>query len=265
MLIAHLCFETEAAGETKVRLTDRAFRFDVHENGRVVCDVPRGYPAQFEIRGSGGRWTIADETFDGVFVNGPMDPAENPEQRAFSSYERGMDAYHGISGPRDFGVAFGFFSEAAEANHESSNFRLGELLLHGRGCERDVAEAERRFTKAAIEGHPDAQLTLALAYRSGRFLKRDFVRAHAFYTMCDQPFRPEPRFAISNLIGTLTPEQFEESARLVSALEAQKKPLVPCGPGESDGHADEQDPSANSADFLKLPQHSCLARLGAQP
>lgn len=162
----------------------------------------------------------------------PPGQSATSDEWAWWHYWTGMNAYNGVEMRRDDREAFAAFLKAADAGHTSASYRLGEMLMHGRGCERDLEEAEKRLIAAAIEHHPDAQLTLALAYRFGRFFDRNLVRAHAFYSMCDQPFRPEPHWAFSDLILTLSPDELEESVRLVDELEAQAKPLIECGPGE---------------------------------
>ena len=89
----------------------------------------------------------------------------------------------GSAFPANDGQAARWYRMAAEQDHATAQYRLGELYEAGRGVVRSGREAARWYRMAAEQGHVLAQTSLATQYVTGEGVPPDRVMAYAWLSV----------------------------------------------------------------------------------
>lgn len=79
----------------------------------------------------------------------------------------GFCHYHGMGTPRDFEMAFKYFSVSAEEGDEFGEYMLGDSYYFGEGIEKNPEKALYWSLRSAEKGLCIAQLDVAYIYREG--------------------------------------------------------------------------------------------------
>lgn len=103
--------------------------------------------------------------------------SQQAEKRVQEIAAKGERAYKN----RDYNVAAGLFSLAAEQGDVESQNYLGECFYFGRGVSKDYAQAVTWYRKAAEQGNQYAQYNLGYCYDHGEGVKKDRSEAMRWY------------------------------------------------------------------------------------
>ena len=95
-----------------------------------------------------------------------------------AQYRAGISYCNGTGGAaRDEGLAFQWFTRAAEGEHIAAVYSLGLCYARGIGTEKDPVRAAQLLAQAAEQGYPPAQCELGLCYELGTGVDQDKLRA----------------------------------------------------------------------------------------
>ena len=90
-------------------------------------------------------------------------------------YRRGIDV------PKDYDLAFKWFTEAYEQGHIDAGFYLGAMYRKGRGTEKDDYKAGELIEEAARKGCAEAQHDMGKRCESGNGVPKDEEAAFKWY------------------------------------------------------------------------------------
>ena len=104
-----------------------------------------------------------------------------PITGAFAGYEEAKKAFD----ERQFEVAFGGFSEAAQDGHMLAQYYLGVMYATGRTLPRDDVTAYKWFMKAALQGHPISQGNIGTMKLNGRGTNFDLTGSYFWFILAE--------------------------------------------------------------------------------
>jgi uncharacterized protein len=91
--------------------------------------------------------------------------------------------YGGRGVALDYGLAFEWYSKAAEQGVAQAQYMLGALYRDGKGVEQDEGKAAELFRRAAESGIPGAQYSLGLSYLKGSGVVTDYSEAYYWLSL----------------------------------------------------------------------------------
>ncbi len=119
--------------------------------------------------------------------------------------------------PPDDAEAVRWYRLAADQEHPTAQFTLGNLYARGQGVPRDETEAARWSRLAAEHGVASAQYSLGLMYATGQGVQRDDVEAHMWFNLAAAQSSGEDRETYvtsrDTVAARMTADQIAEAQR----------------------------------------------------
>ncbi|MDP1818121.1 MAG: caspase family protein [Leadbetterella sp.] len=88
-------------------------------------------------------------------------------------YAKGLNFFKGISGKKDYKLAFEYFIKAARSGHPDSQVKIGFMYEQGLSVERDVHEAFNWYKRAADRNSGHGLFSLSYMYLQGYAVPKD--------------------------------------------------------------------------------------------
>ena len=135
-----------------------------------------------------------------VFLTGckedPLKPLRDKAEAGDldSQYNLGMAYHAGDRGvPADLGLAFKWYSMAAEKGHVPAAAALGYMYKHGLGVGKNLPESLKQYLKAAQQDDEDAAYELGISYAFGHGAPIDYIEAYAWFLIAGRGASTEAR------------------------------------------------------------------------
>ena len=103
---------------------------------------------------------------------------------ARAQFDLGQLYANGWGVRRDFDIAVGWYSKAAEQGLAIAQYNLGVAYANGDGVPQDDREAGKWYRLAADQGDAAAQLNLGIAYANGWGVPHDLTNAYMWTKSC---------------------------------------------------------------------------------
>lgn len=100
---------------------------------------------------------------------------------AQAQYSLGGRYRRGIDVPKDYDLAFEWFSKATEQGHADAQFYLGAMYRKGRAVEQDLKKADELTEAAAFRGCAEAQHEMGKKFELGINVKKNLEVAFKWY------------------------------------------------------------------------------------
>ena len=125
--------------------------------------------------------------------------------------------------PQSFEKAFLWRKKAAQSGDANSQYHLGRLFQRGEGVEKDFQKAELWYRSAAMQGDINGLYNLGRMYTAGIGVEKDVSTAFAWFTLAAERGLDLAENAAGKLQTTMSHEQLQMSALLISELREKIK------------------------------------------
>jgi uncharacterized protein len=117
--------------------------------------------------------------------------------------------------PRDYKVAFMWFTKAAQQGLAEAQHNLGFMYGEGQGVTKDDKQAVYWYRKAAEQGFAIAQLNLGVLYVIGQGVPVDNVQAYKWWSLAAMQGNQTATGNRDRLRTIMSPDQIAEAGRLI--------------------------------------------------
>lgn len=153
------------------------------------------------------------------------------EGNAYANYHLGINEYRGyFSGKPNYEKAFEYFASAAEKNHPSAWWTMGNMIKNGKIGNYEYDEAIKYFEKAKSLGNIAAINSLGLMYKEGLGVKKDINIALSLF---EEAASKNYVYAFNNLANyyknkdiNKTIEYFKKSAELKESYACKELGII---------------------------------------
>ena len=139
--------------------------------------------------------------------------------------------YGGLGVLLDYGVAFDWYSKAADQGIPQAQYMLGAMYRDGKGVEQDHAMAVALFLKAAAQDVQGAQYSLGLMYHTGHGVPIDHGEAYYWLSLAasrlakdNAQLRSTASYLRDEAASKLNADQIAELKRRLDERKAARSP-----------------------------------------
>jgi uncharacterized protein len=157
-------------------------------------------------------------------LDGIMDLVKPHVETAQAMWQKGDDYYvGGNETAQDYGMAFYWFTKAAELGDDIAQYMIGIMYSNGEGVLQDDRKAYEWFLKSAEQGLADAQLIIGHSFEYGETVVSDFEKAAYWYSKAAEQDHEIAKKALASINQQTTSNTSNTSKNFLSQIVPLKK------------------------------------------